>query len=356
MKNRQEEIIRLLMKHSMMKINDLCEQLGVSQATIRRDLTELREQGVERVGGAAFYNKGKSSSPKSPSLHTDHQVGCIVSVSHKHMHPYFLSILEGIEKGLSQRGYSLAFMHNLDDLQNENVLDNILHDSKVKGMIVVEGIKPEIYERIKKQIPTIIGIDISDHTVPVIAYDRINAAKAAVQHLLEQGHRAIGFIGGAGLTGDMEREKRYRGYTYALQEAGLEVNPEWVIHAGWDVNTSYSRMLELLERTGSDSGSGHPRPTAIFAASDQLAISAMRAAAEKGLRIPEDMAFVGLDNIDIAQYTNPPLSSVHIPKFEIGMAAAKALVDCLQEDYTLPFKMLMPYEVIVRASSSYKKV
>jgi LacI family transcriptional regulator len=179
--------------------------------------------------------------------------------------------------------------------------------------------------------------------VPVIAYDRVHAAKSAVQHLLEQGHRKIGFIGGAGLTGEMEREKRYRGYRYALQEAGLKVNAEWIINAGWDVDQSYSRMRELLERP--------ERPTAIFAASDSLAISAMRAVTERGLRIPEDIAFVGLDNIDLSRYTSPPLSTIHVPKHEIGLAAAKTLIDFLQGTYTLPFKMLMPYELIIRQSS-----
>ncbi|MFD0681344.1 MULTISPECIES: substrate-binding domain-containing protein [unclassified Paenibacillus] len=350
MKNRHERILQLLKTNSMMKINDLCEQLNVSQATIRRDLTELREQGVERVGGAAFYKQSSSGSTASSTLtiESGNQVGCIIAVSHKHMHSYFLSILEGIEQGLANLGYSLAFMHNLDDIQNDAILDNILKDNKIKGMIIVEGIKSEIYARIKKQFPTIVGIDISDGTVPVIAYDRINAAKSAVQHLIDQGHQSIGFIGGAGLTGDMEREKRYRGYKYALQEAGLELNSEWIIHSGWDVNTSYSRMLELLD-------SSSRRPTAIFAASDLLAISAMRAVTEKGLRIPEDIAFIGLDNIEISQYTTPPLSSVHIPKYEIGMAAAKALVDYLQAAYTLPFKMLMPYEVVVRESSIHTK-
>ncbi|NOU91726.1 DeoR family transcriptional regulator [Paenibacillus sp. LMG 31456] len=340
--------MQLLKTNSMMKINDLCEQLNVSQATIRRDLTELREQGVERVGGAAFYKQASFASNDSLTVDSSNQVGCIISVSHKHMRPYFLSILEGIEKGLANHGYSLAFMHNLDDIQNEAILDSLLKESKIKGMIVVEGIKSEIYARIKKQFPTIVGIDISDHTVPVIAYDRINAAKSAVQHLIDQGHQAIGFIGGAGLTGDLEREKRYRGYKYALQEAGLELDSEWIINAGWDVNVSYSRMLELLD------SSSH-RPTAIFAASDLLAISAMRAVTEKGLRIPEDIAFIGLDNIEISQYTTPPLSSVHIPKYEIGMAAAKTLVDYLEAAYTLPFKMLMPYEVIVRESSIHLK-
>ena len=92
-------------------------------------------------------------------------------------------------------------------------------------------------------------------------------------------------------------------------------------------------------------------PTAMFAASDMMAIAAMRAVAERNLRIPVDMAFIGLDNIEIAPYTTPPLSSVHIPKFEMGQVAAKVMVDYIRGSYSLPIKILLPYEVIVRESS-----
>jgi LacI family transcriptional regulator len=348
MKTRHNEIVQLLKTNPIMKIKDLCTQFNVSEATMRRDLTELQKEGVERIGGAAFLKGASNDVRGTVQLKTGSQIGCIVSVSLKHMHPYFSPILEGIEKGLAQLGHSLAFMHNLDDLLDESILSKILHDNKINGMIVVEGINPEIHEKLKKHIPYIVGIDISDDTVPVIAYDRIGAAASAVRHLLEQGHKNIGFIGGAGLTGNLDLEKRFRGYKYALQEAGLEVNPNWVINANWDVNISYSRMLELLDRDV-------PLPTAMFAASDMMAISAIRAVTERKMRVPEDIAFIGLDNIEISQYTTPPLSSVHIPKYEMGDMAAKVLVNYMQGNYILPFKLILPYEIVVRQSSIFQK-
>jgi DNA-binding LacI/PurR family transcriptional regulator len=167
--------------------------------------------------------------------------------------------------------------------------------------------------------------------------------------LLEQGHRKIAFIGGEGLTGDMEREKRFRGYKYALEESGTALNPKWIINAGWDVNRSYSRMSELLKE---DSGEW---PTAVFAASDMMAVSAMRAASERGLAIPQDIAFIGLDNIEVSQFTTPPLSTVHIPKYEIGEMAAKVLADRIKESQSLPFKLIMPFELLIRQSSMVTK-
>jgi LacI family transcriptional regulator len=346
MKNRHRELIKLLEQNKLMKIDELCDKLEVSPATIRRDLTELHQVGVRRVGGRAYLEgQGISHNNKvTDAPYTSKQIGCILSVSHARHNPYFSLILQGIEKGIAENGFSPAFIHTLDDIQNELVLDKIIHQQKIDGLIVVEGMKPEIYEQIKGAVPVIVGVDISDPTVPVITYDRINAAKSAVRHLLKQGHKKIGFIGGPGLTGNLDREKRFRGYVDALQESGIEINYRWVINADWDVDTSYKRMRELLDEEKS-------LPTAMFAASDMMAISAMRAVAERNMKIPEDMAFIGLDNIEIAPYTTPPLSSVHIPKFEMGQVAAKVMADYLRSSYSLPIKILLPYEVIVRESS-----
>lgn len=350
MKSRHDEIIKLLKKNTMMKINELCDHLQVSAATIRRDLNELQDRGVQRVGGGAVLKADAASKHAYPAIsdQSPKQFGCILSIrGSESNHPYFSKIIEGIEHELHQYDYSLSHKLTSHELSNTSHLHQILTTNQIDGMIAIEGVQPDIYAMIKQHVPVIVGIDISDHAVPVIAYDRINAAKSAVRHLLDQGHQEIGFIGGAGLTGDLKLEKRYRGYQYALQEAGIDVNPAWVIDANWQVETSYKRMLQLLQQPH--------RPTAMFAASDMMAFSAMRAVNEQKLRIPEDIAFIGLDNIELSEYTTPPLSSIDIPKYEMGRVAARTMLDFLNGVYRLPFKMFLPYEIIVRQSSNYMR-
>jgi DNA-binding LacI/PurR family transcriptional regulator len=220
-----------------------------------------------------------------------------------------------------------------------------VNESALDGMIVVEGIPADAYRWIKQHVKVIVGIDISDPEVPVIAYDRVSAAKAAVDHLIVKGHRRIGFIGGPGLQGDIQKEKRYRGYRYAMEEADLAIDPDWVINVNWDVNRSYEMVKEALEQRGKN------RPTAFFAASDMMAIPAMRAAAEQQLAIPKDVAFFGVDNIEVSQFTSPPLSTINVPKLEMGMVAAKTLLDYLHRLLTIPVKILVPYQLILRQSS-----
>ena len=353
----------------MPTLKEIAQQVGVSISTVSRVLNNDTSRHISPETKSKIWRVAKElgyrvKEPLEPNLAAPsapaskaakgagkpstaaRQVGCIVSApQNKYNHPYFSPILAGIEKKLAELECVLAYVITQEEIQGETAIRKLVQDTRLDGIIIVEGIEPGMYDYIKKVVPAVVGIDISDPTVPVISYDRVQAAKTAVRHLIEQGHTRIAFIGGAGMSGDMEREKRCRGYKYAMQEAGLAIEPRWIINAGWDVNLSYARMAELLDDSKAS------RPTAVFAASDMMAISAMRAAAERGFGIPHDIAFVGLDNIELSQYTSPPLTTIHIPKHEIGMMAAKVLVDQIEGNIPLPFKLLMPFELVVRQSS-----
>ncbi|TCZ78794.1 LacI family transcriptional regulator [Paenibacillus albiflavus] len=344
----------------MVTLKDIAQLAGVSISTASRVLNHdnsrtVKDETKGRIFAAARQLGYVSSSEEGRQLYNRQrdsatmQIGCIVSVIQQkynyHNHPYFSPILAGIESYLAQKGYSFAYIHSSKELHDKRILRKVVRDVKVDGMIIVEGMDAEIYQQIKRHSTALVGIDIADQDISIVSYDRMAAAKLAVSHLIAEGHRRIGFIGGVGLSGVMEREKRYRGYKSALEEAGIEVNPSWVINAGWDVEASYQRLKELIEKYPGQ------LPSAIFSASDMMAISAMRAVTEKGLRVPDDIAFIGFDNIDMAQYTSPPLSTIHIPKFEIGQVAASLLLDTIERRYPFPIKISTPYELKARASS-----
>jgi len=338
-------------------LKDVAQHVGVSISTVSRVVNNeatrsvnpetrrkiwdaVTELGYQPNKWARQLVKGGQAAPSAAT-----RVGCIVAVTqNKYNHPYFSGILEGIEKGLVDNGYELTYVQTGDDLRNPALLHRILHENAADGLILVEGLEPETYETLRRSVPYLVGVDVSDPGIPRVTYDRVEAAKAAVRHLLEQGHKRIAFIGGPGLSQDVEKEKRYRGYREALREAELDVRPEWVLNSNWDVEASYQLTKELLQ-------SDKEKPTAIFAASDMMAISAMRAANECGLRIPDDIAFVGLDNIELSAYSSPPLTTVHIPKFEIGSIAAKTLIDYIQGKYPIPVKISVPFELKIRQSS-----
>ncbi|CAH0120146.1 MULTISPECIES: LacI family DNA-binding transcriptional regulator [unclassified Paenibacillus] len=342
----------------MATLKDIAERVGVSISTVSRVINNDNSKvvsaatrdkiwkAVEELGykpnvWARKLVKGEDLPPSSGK-----KAGAILSVPQGNFsNPYFSLVVKGIQQGLAERGYELSYLHTIDELQNPAVKQKVMKDIRVDGLIIVEGIDSKLYEYFKKNVNVIVGVDLNDPTIPTVSYDRISAAKTAVDHLISQGHCKIGFIGGLGLSKNIRREKRFRGYYYALMEAGLELNEAWIIDAHWQIENSYESMKRLLEQGG-------PIPTAFFVASDVMAIAAMRAASEHGLRIPQDMAFVGVDNIDLSQYTSPPLSTIHVPKYEIGLTAARLLADYLEERSNIPVKVLLPYELKIRQSST----
>ncbi|WP_248924124.1 LacI family DNA-binding transcriptional regulator [Paenibacillus hamazuiensis] len=338
----------------MPTLKDIAERVGVSISTVSRVLANESNRAVNSETKQKIWDTARDLGYHiKPVAHESQtaakEVGCIVStMQNRHYHPYFSVILDGIEKELSHNGYKLAFTYTQENLKNPEILRQITEENNIEGMIVIEGIDAKIYSHLKKHIKLIVGIDVSDPGISTISYDRVEAARIAVKHLLDQGHRDILFIGGTGLSGDFDREKRYRGYKTALEQAGLSVNPKHVLNAEWEPDNAYRLMLKYL-----DDHSGR-LPTAVFAASDIMAMAAMRAIAEKGYRMPQDFAVVGFDDNEPSRYTVPPLSTIHIPTFEIGIVAAKTMLQCIQSPFPLPVKILLPFEPIFRQSSEWQ--
>ena len=141
----------------------------------------------------------------------------------------------------------------------------------------------------------------------------------AVDYLIEKGHKQIGY-----LAGDLRIRNfkdRERGYRQALEDAGLEANPAWRVTLGTTLEGAYRDMGAWL-----DSVSHDDLPTAFFAENDVLAVGAMRALNEHGIRVPEDVSIIGFDDLSLGAFSNPPLTTVHVPKHEVGEIAVRRLV------------------------------
>ncbi len=337
----------------MAKLKDIAEQVGVSISTVSRVMKNDSTRSVseetrkkiwevaEKLGYKANRAEKLGKSDNKLMVH----IGCVVAIpQNKYNNPYFSVILEGIEKALTESGLRLDFVYSIENQQDIQQLQSLVKEHRIDGMIIVERIDADAYQWIKQNVKAVVGVDLADRTIPVVCYDREAAAKEAVQHLIKQGHKQIGYIGGPELNDPFRQEKRFLGYQSAMREAGLELNDNWIIDVKWDVSLSYELTKQAFEKKGYS-------PTAIFAASDMMAIAAMRAASERGLRIPEDIAVVGVDNIEISEFTSPPLTTIHVPKIEMGMFAVKLLLDYLNHQYSLPVRMTIPYRMVYRRSS-----
>ncbi|MCM3748054.1 LacI family transcriptional regulator [Paenibacillus pasadenensis] len=332
----------------MAKLKDIAEMVGVSISTVSRVMKNdfsrsVSEETRRKIREAAekLDYKGVRNEAKPSS----YRIGCVVAApQNKYNNPYFMVILGGIERALEEAGLRLEFTFSIEKPADLQQLQQLVREQHIDGIIIVERIDPDAYRWIKDNVRAVIGVDLPDRSVPVVGYDRMGAAQEAVEYLIRSGHKRIGYLGGSEYHDFYRLEKRYLGYEKAMREAGLSIDDDWVIDVKWDVALSYELTKKAFERNGS-------APTAIFAASDTMAIAAMRAASEHGLRIPEDIAFFGVDNIEISEFTSPPLSTIHVPKMEMGIYAVKLLYSYLNGDYSLPVRMTVPHQLIIRRSS-----
>lgn len=345
----------------MTKLKDIAERVGVSISTVSRAISNdknrpVNEETKQKILDAAielgYQMNGKYNKSDLQSDITLKQIACIVPQQIMDDHPYFSQVLAGFHDQINALGLPLAIVRTSDEISGSDGIQAFIKETGVQGVVAISWYDQELFEQLDRMKIPAIGVSLNDErlAIPVVDCDRIFSARTAVHHLINQGHTRIGFIGGPAFSKAMDNEERYIGYKFALLEQNFVLPEDWIINTEWNVNNSYSILSELLSKHSKSEW-----PTAFFCASDMLAIPAMRAVVEKNGRIPQDIAFVGMDDITVAQYTSPPLTSVRVPKYEIGKVAAQFMVDYLDGHYPSLPKILLPCSLVVRESSSFDR-
>jgi LacI family transcriptional regulator len=175
-----------------------------------------------------------------------------------------------------------------------------------------------------------------------IDIDNREAARMSVEHLIGLGHTRIGCITNASSVFTAAAD-RLAGYEQALRDHHLPLQKSLVRHGSFNQESGYQAMRSMLAET--------ELPTAVFIASDVVAIGSLRALAEQGIRVPDDMAVFGFDNVVDSRYTSPPLSTVSFPVEEHGRRSAEILFELMSGTISAPYRETTPFEIIVRAST-----
>jgi len=337
----------------MSTIRDVAKLANVSTATVSRIINndtkyKITEATRNRVWDAihtlnytlpakpAKRRQGETAPP------THFKVGVVLSVTKKKYNdPYFMSILSGIEKRLQEKGSMVSFIKTGAELLDPATLVATFREP-VSGMILMESLNEELFGYVRSHAPHIVGIDTLLQDIDNVGYDHYQAARIATQHLIDQGHTKIGFIGGIDDPDNFMSSRRYQGYFVSMMAAGLKVEKKWCLNCDWDEDIC-AEQVDALCKSGD-------LPTAFFASSDLMAIVAINVLFKNKLVIPQDVAVIGISNIDIAKYTIPPLTTVHIPTEDIGMVAADMLLARMQGYDLPPQKILLPISLLVRNS------
>ena len=336
----------------MSSIRDVARLAGVSPATVSRILNndqtykttpETRQNVLKAVIELAYKPLVKKrKKPKAVDSHPKMAIGCLLaSTKGKYSDPFYLSILDGIESELEKLNGTVTAIHTEQELENKEILDRLIN-ARLDGLVMMRPLSEPLFKLLKSYIPHIVGTDTGHMPIDSVEYDHFRVSKMAVEYLYAKGHREIGFIGGGTRNMALSKSRRYRSYKETMADLGLTVRPEWVLDCAWD-DQLCMKLVEKVFKTGH-------MPTAFYAASDLMAMAALRALFNCGIRVPEEVAMMGMSNIEMSPYANPPLTTIDVPTIEIGIAVARTIVNRIQGDTTLPKHILLPSTLIERDS------
>lgn len=327
-------------------MRDVAERAGVSVTTVSHVINETRPVSDElrdRVR-SAMDQLGYRPNRLARSLRQGrtYTIGMIVPDS---ANPFFAEMARHVEDATFSHGYSLILCNSDGDLDKERFYVRRLAEKQVDGILFIAagGGGDHIEPLLKRRIPVVLVDRILPHVaVDAVLTDNRGGGCIATQHLLDLGHRRIACI--AGPSDVTPSGERVAGYRQALQDAGAAVDEGLIVRGGFDYESGYRAAGQLLSRS--------PRPSAIFACNDLMAVGAISAAVRMGLRVPDDVSIMGFDDVRLASFTVPLLTTVRQPKQEMGVLAATLLLARIEDPDLPPQRHLLETSLIVRQTTA----
>ncbi len=303
---------------AMVRMRDVARALGVSVSTVSRALSQphlVSDETLERVNAMAARMRFRPNLA-ARDLRTRTTRSLLVAVPS--FSPLFLEIFRGAEQAAAAHGYGVLMAHTGSDADREHIfLDQVL-SQRADGLVLVTTMDPARLAERRRNFPAmVIAMDnAAGIGVPAMQIDNAAGAAAAVAHLVGLGHRRIAHIGGPPEQ-SLARE-RARGFAEAVAAAGLEPAHCPRVAGDFSLASGEALMARLLTR--------YPRPTAVVAANDEIAVGALQAIKRDGLVIGRDVSVVGFDDLRIGLLHDPPLTTVGFDKVELGRLAIGALI------------------------------
>lgn len=329
-------------------LEDIAKQAGVSRSTVSRvvnDNPDVSEDVRKRVLDV-IQNTGYQPHAAARALASQRSwtIGLVLphSVSFFFTDPYYPHLTKGIAQACNKLNYTLALFLADNKADDEKNFPRLSRKGFLDGVIVQSGHHGEqwiIGRFVDANLPLVIaGRPFRSDNVSYIDIDNVSAAYGAVSHLVRLGRKRIAMI--TGPTNSTVGIDRKAGYLKALTERGREPDPALVVEGDFTEAGGYYSMQRLLS----------VKPDAVFAASDIMAIGAMRAAREARLSIPGDIAFVGFDDLPIATLSEVQLTTVRQPVVDFGVKAVEVLMDLIEHGINPPRHIILETELVIRGS------
>ncbi|MEY9844106.1 LacI family DNA-binding transcriptional regulator [Streptacidiphilus sp. MAP5-3] len=323
---------------------EIAREAGVSTPTVskvlngRADVAPATRERVEELLHQHGYQRRRSNSaPSSPLLEL---------VFHELESAWAMEVIRGVENVVREEGLSVVLSESSGRLSlGQSWMDGVLARRPTGVVLVLSGLdKAQQAQLTSRDIPFVVMDPAGDpgQDVPAVGTTNWNGGLAATRHLLDLGHRRIGMV--AGPRRMMCSRARIDGYRAALETAGVAFDPALVHEGDFHHETGYRVGLELLRR--------RDRPTAVFTGNDLQALGLYEAARELGLRIPEDLSIVGFDDLPIARWVGPPLTTVRQPLTEMAEVAARMVIDLARGNKPSTLRVDLATSLVERSSTA----
>lgn len=325
-------------------IKQVAAEAGVSTATVSRvmvgsaGVTRKMRDKVRAAVRKLDYHPNQLARGLRAGLRK--VVGVIVPDL---QNPFFPAVVHGVEEVLSEAGYILMLGHSGGEAEREKLHLSVLRGEGAAGLILIpEDRSGGAYEALRSWDMPVVAVDRAPKGLPVdlVSTSNREGVRDAVAHLLGHGYREIAFINGP--EGLSITRDRLDGYRDALREAGMAVREAYIIHSDFRQEGGRLAMTRLL---------GLPKPPrAVVSANNLMTLGALQAIHERELRIPEQVAIVGFDDMPWATSLRPPITVVTQPTEDLGRTAAQLLLERLQDPGRVLRHVILPTQLVVRAS------
>jgi len=336
-------------QEQMVKLSDIAKKLNLSLTTVSRALNNHKEVSLKTKELVKKAAEEMGYIPNKPArnlaLKKSHLVGLVyIDNEEPNFYQSFsFEVIAGVRKYFGNTPYDLMIVPGKQKKEINNSLKEICYSRGLEGLFVV-GISigdPYIEELKKDFIPAVIvDYPLLTNKVSYIQSDNIKGCKLAVNYLVTKGHNKIAFINGHDMAAISSI--RLEGYKLSLESNGLTFNQGIVISGNYSEKSGYDAAKKLLEENADF--------TAIFAASDLMAVGAIKAINEYGLKIPEEIAVIGFDDILLAEYSFPSLTTIRQHKFDLGYKGSKELIRMIEHPDYIPKRKKVDVELVIRKS------
>jgi DNA-binding LacI/PurR family transcriptional regulator len=331
----------------------VAQQAGVSRTTVSLILNDApgvkfpRETKERVLNAAEELGYVPDAAARTLASGKTYTVGLVLcQTEHLRVDSFISQAIYGLNEVCNRYGFRIL-IESADDINRVGTYKGLVHAKKIDGVVVVNARMDDkqLYELVDENFPAVLIGSVGHPREYSVGHE--SKSELAVKHLLSLGHERIAHITLAPLSDHSVSFERLLSYRHALDDAGIKLGDELVRFGNYSAESGFEAMQDLLREK--------PYPTAVFAGNDTIAMGVMAAIRQKGLRIPEDVAVVGYDNIPVAAYTSPPLTTVDVPAVEPGRIAGEMLISLLRGEEPKERVVRLETKLVVRASCGARK-